>query len=123
MITETMTPERAKQIAQNRKRIAGEKTVVRRVVRDMLAKGYRLSVNDGEEITVKRSIKFKEIVDALMTTDEDYLIVHTEGKANRVVHFFYGNDAWEVICDYSVSLEDDLAGAHEVCRRLEERGR
>jgi hypothetical protein len=118
-----MTPERAREIAANRKRIAGEKRVARRVVRDLLAAGYSLSVFDGEEETVIKSTKFKQIVDALMTTDEDYLYTFKEGCKNSFVRFVYGNDSWEVICDYGASLEDALKGAHEVCEKLEARGR
>lgn len=115
--------KRVKQIKANRRRIAGEKTVARRVVRDLLAAGYSLSVHDGEETTVKKSTEFKKIVDALMTTDEDYLYAHKDGCKTSFVRFVYGNDSWEVICDYGVSLEPHLKGAHEVCERLEARGR
>lgn len=110
-------------IKRNRKRIAGEKTVVRRVVKDLLAAGYSITVNDGEEETVQRSTKFKEIVDALMTTDEDYLLVSKPGAKRSFVRFVYGNDASEVICDHGVSLEEVLKGAWAVCARLEARGR
>jgi hypothetical protein len=114
---------RVKQIKANRRRIAGEKTVARRVVRDLLAAGYSLSVDDGEETSVKKSTKFKEIVDAMMTTDEDHLYAHKQGCKTSFVRFVYGNDSWEVICDYGVSLEEHLKGAHAVCERLEARGR
>jgi hypothetical protein len=114
---------RLKEIKANRKRIAGEKTVVRRVVRDLLAAGYKLSVDDGEETSVKNSTEFKKIVAALMTTDEDYLYASKPGCKTGFVRFVYGNDSWEVICDYGTSLEPYLKGAHEVCERLEARGR
>jgi len=115
--------KRLKETARNRKRIAGEKTVVRRVVRDLLAAGFSLTVDDQEFEPIKKSTKFKEIVDALMQTDEDYLYTHKQGSKDSFVRFVYGNDSWEVICDYGVSLEPYLKGAQEVCERLEARGR
>lgn len=115
--------KRQDQIKRNRKRIAGEKTVVRRVVRDLLAAGYSLTVDDGEDEPVKKSTKFSEIMAALMQTDEDYLYTHKQGCPNSFVRFVYGNDSWEVICDHGVSLEKVLKGAQEVCERLEARGR
>lgn len=123
MIDMNVPPERAKEIARNRKRIAGETRVVRRVVRDLLAAGYSLTVDDGEDEPVKKSTKFSEIVAALMQTDEDYLYTHKQGCPNSFVRFVYGNDSWEVICDYSTNLEAVLKGAQEVCERLEARGR
>lgn len=117
--------ERVKQIKANRRRIAGEKTVVRRVVKDMLAKGYSMSIEDPDEggWMLKKSKKFSEIMANLMQCDDERLYIHRDGMKTGVVYFVYGNDSWEVICDHSVSLEDDLKGAFEVCERLEKRGR
>jgi hypothetical protein len=118
-----ITDEEAKRIKRNRKRIAGERAVGRRVVRDLLAAGYTLTVgNGGEEPEIKNSTSFKAVSNAMMLTDEEHLIARKNGERSWVF-FVYGNDSWEVICDYTTDLEDVLKGAFAVCDRLEARGR
>ena len=91
------------------KRIAIEQKIVRRCASYLLGAGYVLSVYDGEKITLKYSTCLRAIMDAMMTTDEDYLIASTkEGESYKhigKVYFVYGNDGPDVINDYSVSLE------------------
>jgi hypothetical protein len=91
------------------KRVAVEQKIARYTVKALLAQGYTLSVFDGEEITVKRSASAVEVCNAMSTTDEDYLYVH---RANEQAHqrfgwvrFVYGNDGWDVICDYTTNLD------------------
>lgn len=78
-----------------------ERRIVGRLVDAGLSMGYSVSVNDGEEWTVKRSSNRKEIMDALATTDSDTLRFHTSG-GDRVGGFFlvWGNDE-DVISDHS----------------------
>ena len=52
---------------------AGERKVARKLVRDVLAAGYSISVNDGEEWTVSRATTCMPIFNALCTTGEDIL--------------------------------------------------
>jgi len=110
-----MTTTTNPQIAR---RQAIERTIARRVIMDALKAGYTLSVNDGEEVTVRESVDGKAVLAALMTTDEDYLILHKDGKAGWV-RFVYGNDGWDVINDYTVSIEPVLAGAEILAEKLE----
>src|SRR5262245_36999884 len=91
---------------QHLRRIAVERRSVRRVAKGLIAAGYAISVNDGEEIVVKKSTKITEIVKATMSTDEDYFLVSKPGCKNSFVRFVYGNGGWDVICDYGMSLDD-----------------
>jgi|HubBroStandDraft_5_1064220.scaffolds.fasta_scaffold98903_3 hypothetical protein len=50
-----------------------ERRIVTQVIDSALAAGYQLSVDDGEEITVRRSVDKEEILKAMFTTDEDRL--------------------------------------------------
>jgi hypothetical protein len=73
---------------------------------------------DGEDVTGKGE---QAILDAIMAVDDAYLIVdlpenlqpethpgHTpEGKTSHL-YFVLGNEPFEVICDYGVSLEPVL---------------
>jgi len=109
-----------KEIAK-RQRI--ERAIVRRTVKDALAAGYTLDVDDGgEDLAVEGAKTLKATLDALLNTDEDYLILRRlESGAKGWVRFVYGNDGWDVICDYSVNIEDVLAGANALAERYEER--
>ena len=89
-----------------KQRIAGELAVLKKVVKAAIKNGWTVSLNDGEEWTVKRSRDANEVIDAAMTTDEDYLRFRdADGNNMGAVYFVYGNSPDEVINDYSVSLE------------------
>ena len=82
-----------------------EAAAVRRLVSHALAHDWIISVNDGEEWTVKKSRDRNEILAALGTTDSDTLRFRdTEGESVGVIVLIYqgGNSpAEEVIHDYS----------------------
>lgn len=104
-----------------------ERAIVRRVVKDALAAGYVLDVDDGgEELAVWGATTRKAAIDALMNTDEDRLILRRLNAAGALtekgwVRFVYGNDGWDVINDYSVNIELVLAGAEAMAERMEAR--
>ena len=90
------------------------------IVDDVLAAGYSISVQDGEEITVRRSTTRAEILDALQTTAEDMLYIHNEPRTYWV-RLIWGNDV-DVISDYSgpdevmiplLESAQNIADAHE----------
>jgi hypothetical protein len=95
------------------KRQAIERQIMNAAVDQLLSVGFSLGVFDGEELTIDHSRIKKEINAALMTTDEDYLFVYEDGAKDHFgwVRFVYGNDGWDVICDYSVNLGPHLTDA------------
>jgi hypothetical protein len=90
-------------------RIKLEKRIVRKLVRALLADGYDIAVdNGGDEYEVGFTDKFTEVINGLFACDEEFLVVQKvkAGETRRsMVHLIYGNDGWDVICDYSCSLE------------------
>lgn len=98
-----------------------EMDIAKRVVDGLLAAGYEVSVDDSEEIVLHRSRDAAAILAAMRSTDEDYLLArpagHPEARA-RVVRFVYGNDGWDVVCDYHTSLEPVMAPINEYADRL-----
>lgn len=90
-----------------------ETEITKRIIRDALAAGYSLSVNDGEEITVRKSRDAAKVYEALATTDDDYLIVYDGASALGTIWFVYGNEDGVVVCDYHTSLEPLLAPINE----------
>lgn len=95
-----------------------ERRIVGKLVEDLLAAGFSLSVNDGEEVTVSKSKDPNQIYAALSSTDSDYLLVHsTNDVRDRWVRLVWGNDE-AVISDYLTSLDPYLAGAHALAEEL-----
>jgi len=89
----------------NRYATAGEARTARKLVKAALDAGYLISVNDGEEWTVKRSSSHSAVVDALATTGQDRLLLRRPISNDVVGSFWliYGNDpsGEELISDHS----------------------
>ena len=92
-------------------RMGIEQKIIGRAVADILNKGYRISLYDGGEFTVKRSTDLNLILNATQTTDADMLKVYDTDEYIGAIHLVYGNDGHDVIADYSLSLEEVLKGA------------
>lgn len=102
-----------------------ERAVIRCAVTSILAiqaedgPAYGISVHDGEETVLKNSRDLAQIMDALMSTDEDALIVRRL-QADRAstyigsINLIYGNDGWDVIANNSLSVESMLEGASKL---------
>ena len=91
-----------------------ETQIIRGTIDALLASGFTLGVNDGEETTLKRCREAATILAAMRTTDEDYLLVYkADGSGGEFgdgwVRFVYGNEDHEVINDYTTNLEEFLA--------------
>jgi hypothetical protein len=86
-----------------------ERRIVGRLVEALLAAGYSLGVNDGEERTITNSKDADAIYKALASTDSDTLIAHfPDSDREAGVLLIWGNDV-DVISDYHTSLEPVLA--------------
>jgi hypothetical protein len=94
-----------------RSRIAIERRIVRSLVNELISNGCSLRVDDGDELhpitsTAKTALK------QLMNTDQDTLYVYVEVEGNSrcigQVFLVYGNDGYDVISDYTVSLEKSI---------------
>jgi hypothetical protein len=69
-----------------------EKLIAKQCIADLLAAGWLVSVNDGEETTVLDSTDPETILAAMFTTDEDYLYVRAAklGGEPHDPRFFQG---------------------------------
>jgi len=84
-------------------RIKIEKKIIRAIVNSALASNWSVSVYDGEEWTVKKSVSTTEIIKATMTTDEDVLRFHDADGVVGSVFLVYGNCGWDVVADHSAN--------------------
>lgn len=95
------------------KRIEVERKIANKAAKALLDAGFKVSVDDGEEVVVTRSSSIDEILEAMFSTDEDYLYaIDAQGKRVGKVYFVYGNDGPDVINDYSTTLEIVMAPVH-----------
>lgn len=98
-------------------RIQIEKRIARKVVRALLAAGYELSVNNGgDENEIPFTKSFGQVTGAMFATDDEYL--QARGPSTSFVHFVYGNDGYDVIADYGMSLEPIMAPIDEYCSKV-----
>src|SRR5258706_9223571 len=113
------------------RRIQLEKRIARRVVRDLLAAGYVITVNNGgDKNEIPYSQDFSEITKAMFATDEEHLLVAKWGQdvdtgkryldETSFVFFVYGNDGWDVVNDYGTNLEPVMEPINRWCDRLQE---
>jgi len=101
-----------------------EKRIVYRVVTDLLAAGYVITVYDGQDEVLVGITDEKLIWPALSSTDADTLRVSKRGshpatpRGTSFVYLVWGNDC-DVISDYGVSLEHVLLDANRLAEELD----
>lgn len=76
-----------------------EQTIVRKVLKAVLAAGYSVRVHDGEELHPMTKVE-SEAWDALGNTDIDRLYVHDGDKRVGSILFVWGNGE-EIVSDSS----------------------
>lgn len=69
-----------------------ERRIINRLIGAALRKGYTISVNDGEDWTIRQSNDAETITNALATTDRDTLSFRAEGKHIGSILLIWGND-------------------------------
>jgi hypothetical protein len=104
-------------------RIETEGKVARKAVDALLAAGFTVGVNDGEETVLKHSTSVNEIMGALFSTDWDYLYAYDATTKKRVgwVHLVYGNEGHDLVSNYTTNLEDAIAPANVYADQLAEK--
>lgn len=107
-------------------RILMERAVIRKAVTDIFATQhegeplylrYHDGDHEGEPLTDVLSV-----MQQIHACDEEYLRVCYDDQSGRrmfgTVYLVFGNDGWDVICDYTLSLEELLAGANALAGEL-----
>ena len=82
-----------------------ERRIISSIVKECLRRGLKVSVWDGEAFPVGRSTKYRKIMDAIMSTDMDELVVRDPVSDKQVCWFQFiydnGNDGKDVMSDCS----------------------
>lgn len=90
-------------------RQAIELQVVNALLTSALAHGYAVSVdNGGDEFEISDSTNREDILKVMFDTDDEYLHFSLNGKRKGWVWLVYGEDGWDVICDYTTNLDEDV---------------
>ena len=109
-------------------RPAIERAIALAIVVEILAQGHLISVNNGgDENELDHSRDLDAIMDALFASDEDYLYIYepervgnlSEGNHDNWVRLVYGNEGWDVVCDYTVDAEKYMATANALSAQLQ----
>ncbi len=102
----TMTVEQRRDI---------EKKIITRTLDTLIKAGYEISVFNGEEIVISRSINPEAILDRMFSVDDEQILLYKpdERKRQGWVQFIYGNDGWDVIADHSGHLDEVLKPVSE----------
>ena len=101
--------------ASVKNRIALERKIVKALVKAALDAGYFCGVHDGEQLTLKHCDNISTIMEHLFTTDEDCLRIYDKNTTViGWVRLVYGNDGWDVICDYTTNLEPLMAEPNKI---------
>lgn len=94
-----------------------EQQVMRQCIADLLAAGYELTINNGGgSFEIPWSRDAEVVFNVMGQSDEDYIFLRRDTR--KWVRFIYGNDGYDVINDYSSSLEQVLTNTNALVERL-----
>jgi hypothetical protein len=84
-----------------------ERMICGKVIEALLKAGFAVGLNDGVDTTVKATTDGSEVLAAIQTTEEDYILAYKDGKQVGWAWFVWGNGE-EALTDYTVNLEEVL---------------
>lgn len=102
-----------------------ERQIAFKLIEELLAGGYELAIDDGEGIAVRRTRDEKTLREGLFSVDEEHILVYKPTDKTRIgwVFLVYGNDGYDVINDYAVSIEDHITETNKLAERLAKKAR
>src|SRR5580765_6314792 len=84
------------------KRMKQEKRMASGLILACLARGYRITVDNGEDKPIVLSKSYKAVMAELWQTDEEHVLIYdAEGKRQGWFFLVYGNDGWDLISDFA----------------------
>ena len=98
-----------------------ERRIVKAVVRAALSAGYSIDLyNGGDGWELLRETNRVKIFRELFATPCETIYLRGPSGTRHGIAFVYGNDGWDVIADYSPSLDELLAPIFRLCNKLED---
>jgi hypothetical protein len=97
-----------------------EASIVLRLLETLIAAGYSVSVDDGDGDAQSGTVE--KLAGIIFSVDASLVEVCRGRKWIGTVSLVLGNDGWDVISDYTTSLEDIIKPANDYADRLAEGG-
>ena len=98
-----------------------DKAIVTAVVEELLEQGFSLSLFHEEAPAFKQSTDKELILSNIHQCDEETLAAYDKaGQRTGWVFFVYGNDGYDVLSDYSLSIEKYIPKTLKLSEELEE---
>ena len=96
--------------------------IITRLLDDVLSAGWLVSIDIGDdELELALSDDREQILSRLNATGQDTLILTRPGSSDRPeICLVYGNEPYEVISDYTVSITPLLSGAQALADQIEQ---
>lgn len=99
-----------------------EKVIVRSFIIAALADGYTINIYDEDDdedglLFLEPCNDLRKIMDAMFACDMERLHLFKDGKRHGWILFVYGNDGWDVICDYTTNLEHLMAEPNKLSEK------
>ncbi len=86
------------------KRMRMEKRMASGLVKACLARGFAITIDNGEDKPVVKGTGYREIMDNLWQTDEESILIYdTEGVCRGWFFLVYGNDGWDLVADFTAN--------------------
>jgi hypothetical protein len=101
-----------------RRRQALERKVITALLKQAIAAGYTVTVDNGEEFVIKESASVRDILKVMFTVDEEWLRFSKDGKHIGTAALIYGECGWDVIADYHCVLEPIMTEANRIADEL-----
>jgi hypothetical protein len=84
------------------KRMKQEKRMASGLVRACLDRGFRITIDNGEDRPVVLSRSYMAVMAELWQTDEEHVLIYDDaGKRQGCFFLVYGNSGPELIADYT----------------------
>ena len=99
-----------------------ENLIMQAVISAFVNAGFVIQIDNGGEADelLGPFTDGTEIFNNMRQADEDVLRIYTEeGKLRGFVQFVYGNSGWDVIADYTTSLQQYLTEADNLASQIE----
>ena len=101
------------------KRIAMEKRILKSAVEELISHGFTITIrHDGELTGINNSTDVAAIIEEAHGVDECQIDVKLPTHKGAVF-FVYGNDGYDIICDYTTNLEPFLVETFALADKLE----
>lgn len=103
---------------------AVELAIVNKIIEQSDKKGYSIVAydsvyQDGSEPVSNKTLDREEFIEYVFGGDDAFIRIMNGVEQEGWINLIYGNDGWDVVSDYSVSLEDFLKPVADFSDKIE----